>query len=162
MQMQEHIESPSIKYPTKTDAWIVILIAAILLVAYGFNLLMILILRTVSPATLAGPASVTVVLVFILCLIVPMYYEITATSLVVRSGLLRRAIPLTSIEQVFPTRNPINAPALSLDRLQIDYVADGVQRFILISPRDRIEFLYELARRETGLEIQGDRLSRKR
>ena len=31
MQMQEHIESPSIKYPTKIDAWIVILIAAILL-----------------------------------------------------------------------------------------------------------------------------------
>jgi hypothetical protein len=90
---------------------------------------------TVSLATLLGPAIALGMLVLLACLSVPLYYEITSTSVIVRSGVLRWTIPLTSIQRVFPTRNPVNGPALSLDRLQVDYVTGGIRRFILISPK---------------------------
>ena len=149
--MQEQVGIPSIKYHTKIDAWIVILVGAIFVFVFGFNLLMILILRTVSLATLLGPAIALGVLVLFACLSVPLYYEIASTNLVVRCGILRWTIPLASIQRVFPTRNPINGPALSLDRLQVDYVKDGVTRFILISPKDKLGFLSDLAQRGVDL-----------
>lgn len=42
------------------------------------------------------------------------------------------------------TLNPLSSAALSLKRLQIDYVENGVHRMILISPKRRKEFLDQL------------------
>lgn len=42
------------------------------------------------------------------------------------------------------THNPISSAALSINRLQIDYVEDGIHRMVLISPVRRKIFLEEL------------------
>jgi hypothetical protein len=97
----------------------------------------------------------------VLSLLCPLYYEITPSTLLVRSGWMRRQIPLASIQRVFPTHNPLSAPALSLDRLQVEYTQGRLRRFVLISPRDTLSFLRDLAERAGELEVQGDQLIRR-
>lgn len=69
-------------------------------------------------------------------------YILDARQLRVRSGPFSWRIPLHEITAVSPTRNPLSSPALSLDRLRIDY---GNGRAVMISPLDREGFLRDLA-----------------
>lgn len=88
----------------------------------------------------------------------PVEYGLDDTHLVVRFGICRRRIPLTDISEVYPTRNPLSAPALSLDRLHVQF-GQGIFKAVMISPADRERFLDELARK-AGLKREGDRLTR--
>lgn len=71
-------------------------------------------------------------------------YDLSNELLVVRSGPFRWRIPLSEITSVATTRNPLSSPALSLDRLRLEY---GKGRALMISPRDKDEFLRALAAR---------------
>jgi hypothetical protein len=68
-------------------------------------------------------------------------YDLSRQSLIVRSGPFRWSIPLADIKSVTPTRNPLSSPALSLDRLRIEY---GQGRAIMISPSDKGAFVRAL------------------
>lgn len=70
-------------------------------------------------------------------------YTFSGAELHVRCGPLQWRIPLTDVRSVTPTRNPLSSPALSLDRLRIDY---GL-RSIMVSPLDKDGFLRELRAR---------------
>jgi len=72
------------------------------------------------------------------------YYVIDATSLVVRSGPFHWTVALRDIRSVQATRDIRSGPALSFDRLRIEY---GAGRVLLISPREKDAFLADLARR---------------
>jgi hypothetical protein len=72
------------------------------------------------------------------------YYVVDATTLVVRSGPFHWSVPLREIRSVQPTRDIRSGPALSFDRLRIEY---GAGRVLLISPREKDAFLADLARR---------------
>jgi hypothetical protein len=73
-------------------------------------------------------------------------YEVTPSDLIVRFGPFRSTLPLDTIVEVYPTRNPLSAPAPSLDRLQIDYrKKNGWAWFTLISPKDKEGFVRDLA-----------------
>lgn len=91
----------------------------------------------------------------------PVYYEITVSHLLIRSGWLKYQIPLSTIEKVRATRNPLSAPAWSLDRLQIDYRRNDRARIALISPENKARFLSELLERAVNLERQKDQIVRK-
>ncbi len=112
----------------------------------------------------AAPGSLLTTLLFcgffvavILLLAFPVQYEITASHLKIRSGVLRWAVPLAAIEQVYPTHNPLSSPALSLDRLKIDKTDGG---FVMISPKDQDRFLRDLQNAAPHLLRIGDRLVR--
>ena len=90
----------------------------------------------------------------------PIVYEIGPVVVRVRSGVLRSEVPIAAITEVAPTRNPLSAPAMSLDRLAIRYRENGRQRLMLVSPDDKQAFLRELATRDRGLRLEGDRLVR--
>ena len=97
----------------------------------------------------------------LLLLTYPLYYRITSSELIVRCGILmRRHIPLASIDEVEPVRNPLGAPAWSLDRLRVDYRKNGQRTFVLISPDDKLAFMQELSRADTDLKLKDDRLIR--
>ena len=70
-------------------------------------------------------------------------YELTPGRLRIRCGPFRWNVSLNEICAVTPTRNPFSSPALSLDRLRIDY---GRGSSVMISPRDQARFLAELER----------------
>ncbi|MBC7930332.1 MAG: PH domain-containing protein [Rubrivivax sp.] len=90
----------------------------------------------------------------------PLNYEITETQLVARSGVMRWRVPLDSIEEVRPSRNPASAPTWSLDRLRVEYLKNGQARSLYISPEDKHAFMRELADGVPGLEMRGDRVMR--
>jgi hypothetical protein len=103
----------------------------------------------------------TVTGVVLLGLTYPLYYQITSSELIVRCGILmRKHIPLASIDQVVPVRNPLSAPAWSLDRLRVDYRQNGASTFIIISPQDKFAFMQELASTDADLKMKDDRLIR--
>ena len=68
-------------------------------------------------------------------------YRLTPDTLNVRCGLLRWKIPLKLVRSVEETRDMTSAPALSMDRLRINY---GASDYVLISPKDKQEFLRDL------------------
>jgi hypothetical protein len=71
-------------------------------------------------------------------------YILTDEDLLVRTGPLRWDIALGDIRKVTPTRSLLSGPALSVQRLRIDY---GRGASLLISPQDESRFLEELERR---------------
>ena len=71
-------------------------------------------------------------------------YEISSSRLRIRCGAARTSMPLEAIERVSPSHETWNAPALSFDRLRIDYRRRGRLASILVSPLDAALFLNEL------------------
>jgi hypothetical protein len=105
-----------------------------------------------------GIATILLIVGIYFGLLFPMRYGLDDTHLVVRSGISRQRIPLTNISAVQPTRNPLSSPALSLDRLRVQF-GQGAFKSVMISPADRDSFLDELAQK-TGLKREEDRLVR--
>ena len=68
-------------------------------------------------------------------------YTIDGNRLIVRSGPLRWRIPISEITAITETRDPISSPALSINRLRIEY---GNKKSVLISPRDKDAFLRQI------------------
>lgn len=68
-------------------------------------------------------------------------YLLEAEQLTVRAGPFKWRIPLAEITKIAPTRNPLSSPALSLDRLRIEY---GRGKFVLVSPRDKEQFVRDI------------------
>ena len=153
MQIQ-HVHS------SKKDAWILIVVALaglVIAVAAAYH---------VVTSGLNQPASWILLISLLLYLAVaaiivyPVSYEIGRAELCIRAGWMHSQIMLSSIEAVSPTRNPASAPALSLDRLRIDYQKNGRPTFILVSPEDKFGFLSGLVRYDEDLELKGDRIVR--
>lgn len=68
-------------------------------------------------------------------------YYIRDEHVVIKGILKDTLIPISSITSVRPTRNPLSAPALSMDRLEINH---GKYDFALISPLEKERFVEEL------------------
>jgi hypothetical protein len=69
------------------------------------------------------------------------YYRIDSAILRIQAGPFSWAIALDQIRAITPSRSFASSPALSLNRLQIDY---GHQRSILVSPKDKTGFITAL------------------
>ena len=70
-------------------------------------------------------------------MLVGTHYTVDENALRIACGPFRWTVPIDAIKSVEATRNPLSSPALSLDRLQIDY---GKRR-IMVSPADKNGFL---------------------
>jgi len=147
-------------YRSKKDWWLVCLVwgavAAPFLVGV-YNLL--------APGgnlqlgwTLVRASVITGAVVLILTF--PLDYEITTTHVVARSGVMRWRVPLDSIDEVSPARDPASAPAWSLDRLRIEYREGARTRTLYIAPEDKRAFMRDLADGAAGLELRGERVVR--
>ena len=80
---------------------------------------------------------------FISWLLLSTKYTVNRDTLLVQSGPFRWRISRHEITGIVPSKSILSSPALSLDRLRIDY-ADG-RHSILISPRDKDGFLKAIA-----------------
>ena len=89
------------------------------------------------------PVHTAVYVITILMLWWPMFntkYTVKAGQLQIRCLFLTWRIPLSDIQRVSLTNNSVASPALSLDRIKIDYVKDGQSKFILVAPRNKAKF----------------------
>lgn len=68
-------------------------------------------------------------------------YTLSNMTLLVKSGPFKWQVPIAEIKSVTPTSNPLSSPALSLDRLRIEY---GRGKSIMISPKNKDQFIQDL------------------
>lgn len=81
-----------------------------------------------------------------LWIIVSTRYLMLDDELRVRCGPWRWSVPIAQITSIKPAGNRLVSPALSIDRLRIDY---GESRSIVISPEPRADFLRQLEARRS-------------
>lgn len=133
-------------YRSRIDAWLVVVLGVAMAVALG----------SVYPAITAGTAmawAIAIVTVAIgvglpLWLLLATHYTLDRQHLLVRSGPLNWRIPLRDITTISPSRSLLSSPALSLDRLRIDYKP---HQSLMISPRDKAQFLRAIATAQQAL-----------
>jgi len=89
--------------------------------------------------------------IFVLLLWINTKYYIRDDQLVIKGVLKDTLIPIESITSVKTTRNPLSAPALSMDRLEINY---GKYEFTLISPLEKERFVEELLKVNPQINTQ--------
>ena len=131
------------KYPSKISYGLVIIILAIIIGSA---------IPLVSPPIWPGLLINIMVLVFISHLLLNTYYVIDRNFLVVKSGfVVNKKIDINTIIIVSETNSIISAPAASFDRLEIVYKQHNS---ILISPRDKTEFIDHIKRINPKIEIQ--------
>ena len=126
-------------FRSKIDLWLVIA----LIVAAAFPL-------TQAIAALQhGSNWIPHVLIFVLlggCILWLFFstkYTVDHDTLVIQSGPFSWRISKGEIIRVAPSRSIISSPALSLDRLRIDYA--GGRNSILVSPKNKTGFLKAVA-----------------
>jgi|SRR5579872_836275 len=143
-------------YPSKVDWWLVPLLS--LAPVASIVACISLVLEGQLAALPWAVGGVLLVLGVYFGMVIPMTYGLDDTTLIVRFGICRQRIALADILEVRPTHNPLSSPALSLDRLRIQF-GPGLFKAVMISPADRDRFLDDLAER-AGLTREGDRLVR--
>lgn len=128
-------------FPSKIDVWLAglmcIAAAAALLGGYVFA-------SRVSGLGLLGAFCIGVVGAGLpLWMLLSTQYRVEGSELRIQSGPFRWKIATSSITSVTRTRSALSSPALSLDRLRIEY---GSGKAIMISPLDREGFLRAIGR----------------
>ncbi len=126
-------------YRSKIDVWLIVVLGFAMLAALysaGQTVLSntpgaILIALLVAAVGVGLPAW----------LLLSTRYTLEASSLLVQSGPFKWAIPLADIKNITPSNNPLSSPALSLDRLRIEY---GNRNALMISPKDKEQFLLDI------------------
>ena len=119
-------------FSSKVDAWLLLVMVASAVACTCFILLVLM--------EDAGATVTVIVLVTLLPgVVLPPWllfgtrYTVSGDDLSIRSGPFSWEISVGSIRSITPTRNPLSSPALSLDRLRIDY---GAGKYLLVSPAD--------------------------
>lgn len=132
-------------YRSKTDTWLL----AVLIGAAIVSLLAALsTLQAATPAAWAVAAFTVALGVGLpLWLLISTYYTLGHGQLVVQSGPFKWRIPVAEITNITPSSSPASSPALSLDRLRIDY---GRGQSLMISPRNKNEFIRDLEAARRG------------
>ncbi|MEM6886490.1 MAG: PH domain-containing protein [Verrucomicrobiota bacterium] len=137
------METKTEQYPGKVDVWLVAVVVVILLavlISAGIvswktgdyrGLIFVLVCEVVT----------TSLILLISC---PLRYQLDSEKIVVQSGVMRTEVPVDKITGIEKNRNPLSAPAWSLDRLKIHYDNDSYPAYIVVSPRDRERFLKQL------------------
>lgn len=87
-------------------------------------------------------------------------YEIEGGELVVRQGPNRQRIPVSSIDEIFPTKDNPLSPKWAGDRLQVMFVPGTKAKTLFLHPDDRSGFLQALSEADPGLSYDGQRLTR--
>jgi membrane protein YdbS with pleckstrin-like domain len=126
-------------YASKIDAWLVTVMALGALAA--LVACAILLSAPVPHGWVIAVPLLVITVGLPIWLFTTTRYQFQGSYLLIQSGPLKWRLPIEQIKTVSSTRNPLSSPALSLDRILIEY---GQGKSIMISPKDRQGFLAEL------------------
>lgn len=130
-------------YPSKKDGWL------------GFLFLVFLFLFTIPPI-LWGEDLLTFILSFsaAVLLIWIWYhtgYTITDSAILITYGPVKMTVPINEIESIRGVKSPFTAPALSMDRIEIQYARF---KLVAISPKDKAEFVRQLLKQNQTIKLR--------
>ena len=132
------------RFVSKVDGWLI----PVMVVTFAgmiWALISVMITATPWPVRIAVAVVTLLVLLLLYSIFTRTHYTIEQGELRVVSGPFRWRVPIADIQSVTPTRSLWSAPALSLDRLRINY---GNGRCILVSPVDKQGFLEAIGQNE--------------
>ena len=132
-------------YRSKIDIWLAVLLTFAVLISIGAGISVLLaggleMWWAVIPGLVAGA--------LIAWILFSTYYTLDDELLLVQSGPFRWRVPVAGITAITPTRNPLSSPALSLDRLRIEY-SNG--KAIMVSPSNKEKFIDDLRASGAGM-----------
>ncbi|WP_296280673.1 PH domain-containing protein [uncultured Acinetobacter sp.] len=140
------------KFYSKIDWWVLGFLIAVT------GLLVQLLLTMYAKGTMVEyPEHTAVYVLTIAVLWWPVFntrYSIQNDTLTVRCMFLKWVIPLANIQQISKTSNPISSPALSLDRLKIEYIQESKIKHVLISPRNSQQFCQVVQSQNTQIQLK--------
>ena len=106
-----------------------------------------------------GVALIGLTTAFVLYLFLGYRYRLADDELEISCGALyRKRISIAAIRSLRETRNPISAPAASLDRLEIRY---NKYDYVIISPKEKRAFMEHLRVLNPKIEVVETRAARK-
>ena len=130
-------------------------IVSILFLTLG-GVLVVVLMTTPAENRSAVLVGVLLVLLPVVAFVVWIYrttvYRIESTVLTVHSGPLSWKVDLPSVRRLRATRSLLSAPALSLDRIAIEYGGDGT---LVVSPADKAAFIRAVIARSPRAVIEG-------
>jgi len=131
-----------LKYRSKIGWWFHLTI--LFIIAVGCVMPVVLGVRYGEISSLViGIIMSALTVIFIFPMYLNTYYTLEETTLYIRCGfIMNKRIPYDDIKGVYETKDPSASVGLSLDRISINYSGGE----ILISPRNKQEFLEELER----------------
>lgn len=125
------------RFKSKIDRWLLYLLAAVMV--FEIVVMSIAAMQARDPRAAVGLVVTALLIVALIgSLLIGTHYTVDGNMLRVVSGPFRWKVPIDQIRSVQATRNPLSSPALSLDRLRIEY---GKRRRIMVSPADKAGFL---------------------
>lgn len=124
-------------FKSKIDWWLVVLI----LVIFGYPIIDGILSKDYVLSLVFG----LILLVFYF-LSKTIRYKIDSENLIIWNT----KINIHSIRKIYRTNNPLSSPALSLDRIAVVY---NTYDEVLISPREREEFIQELLKINPNIEV---------
>lgn len=124
-------------FRSKIDWWIFLVLALVLLTQ-------LLAFARVIPGHVSGsPAKIAIAIILsavsllILTILLRTVYRVDRKELRIYCGPFWWTVKIADIESVAETRSPLSSPALSLDRIRINY---GERRSVMVSPADKQGF----------------------
>lgn len=136
------------RFRSKVDSWLaLILVAAIAVQSWA-----LVVLVRANPSALVTGMTVLMIaagILLVASVLMRTYYTVANGVLKIVSGIFSWSIPIADITKVSPSRSPFSSPALSLDRLRIDY---GAHKHILVSPQNKAGFLRAIGQK-TDVEL---------
>lgn len=135
-------------YPSKNDIFIFIIICLIVSLASSIKAAM------ESRTLLSWLITLLIVMgwMAMFLLLFPIKYIIDGDNLLIRCGFQRKRISISQIIYVRRSHNLLASPALSVDRLEIVFKEKNTDS-ILISPRNRIDFVEDLKAINPDIDI---------
>lgn len=136
-------------FRSKVDAWLLVVLLASVAAAVFAALHMLK----------AGAGWFTPLILVLLgaglplWLLVSTQYTVASGNLAIRSGPFVWKVAARDIIGITPTRSALSSPALSLDRMRIDYKSGKFSRSILVSPKDKAGFVSAVRAAQTRVEL---------
>lgn len=98
-------------------------------------------------AAIKEPDVITIVITLLIIIMLAMLffgtkYVISGEQLIIYGGIYKKKIAVNQITSIRATKNPLSAPAMSLDRIEIIY--NPHMQMALISPKDKETFVKKL------------------
>ena len=124
-------------FKSKIDWWLVVLV----LVIFGYPIIDGILSKEYVLSLVFG-----LILVVFYFLSKTIRYKIDSENLIIWNT----KINIHSIRKIYRTNNPLSSPALSLDRIAVVY---NTYDEVLISPREREEFIQELLKINPNIEV---------
>jgi hypothetical protein len=109
-------------------------------------------LTIIEKTNVIGIAILLPVILFVFHMFLTTNYTIESDDLIIKCGFLsNKTIDIKTIKKITETNNPLSSPATSLDRLEINY---GKFDKILISPKNKTEFIDDIKRLNPNVEVK--------